>query len=33
MLTTEGWEDIGRHIIQVKAKRAFVLGNVYVIIE
>lgn len=33
MLTTKNREDKGRHIIQVKAKRAFVLGNVYVIIE
>ncbi len=33
MLTTKNWEDNGRYIIQVKAKRAFVLGNVYVIIE
>ena len=32
-LTTEGWKDNGRYIIQVKTDRAIVLGNAYVIIE
>ena len=32
-LTTEGWKDNGRFIIQVKTERATVLGNAYAIVE
>jgi len=32
-LTTEGWKDNGRYLIQVKTERAIVLGNAYVIID
>ncbi len=32
-LTTEGWKDNGRYIIQVRTERAVVLGNAYVIIK
>jgi acyl dehydratase len=32
-LTTEGWKDNGRYIIQVRTKRAIVINNSYTIIE
>jgi acyl dehydratase len=32
-LTTEGWKDNGRYLIQVKTERAVVLSNAYVIID
>jgi acyl dehydratase len=32
-LTTEGWKDNGRYIIQVHTERAVVLGNAYAIVE
>ena len=32
-LTTEGWKDNGRYIIQVRTERAVVLGNAYTIVE
>lgn len=32
-LTTEGWKDNGRYLIQVKTERAIVLSNAYVIID
>ncbi|MHA1884538.1 MAG: MaoC/PaaZ C-terminal domain-containing protein [Promethearchaeota archaeon] len=32
-LTTEGWKDNGRYIIQVRTERATVLGNAYAIVE
>jgi len=32
-LTTEGWKDNGRYIIQVKTDKTIVLGNAYAIIE
>jgi len=32
-LTTEGWKDNGRYIIQVRTERSVVLGNAYVIVE
>ena len=32
-LTTEGWKDKGRYLIQVKTERAVVLSNAYVIID
>ena len=32
-LTTEGWKNDGRYIIQVKTERAIVLGNAFAVIE
>ncbi len=32
-LTTEGWKENGRYLIQVKTERAVVLSNAYVIID
>jgi acyl dehydratase len=32
-LTTEGWKDDGRYIIQVRKENTVVLGNSYVIVE
>lgn len=32
-LTTEGWKDNGRYIIQVKTDRAVVLSNAYAVID
>lgn len=32
-LTTEGWKDNGRYIIQVRTKRAIVINNAYTVIE
>ncbi|MFX1326515.1 MAG: MaoC/PaaZ C-terminal domain-containing protein [Promethearchaeota archaeon] len=33
ILTTEGWKDNGRYIIQVRTERAIVLGNAYAIVK
>jgi len=32
-LTTEGWKENGRYIIQVRTKRAIVINNAYAIVE
>ena len=32
-LTTEGWKDNGRYIIQVRKENTVVLGNAYAIVE